>query len=62
MLPERDVGDGWQRLASDFEVKLDDVSLTLQALALLPGAEAALAFDPAAPPPGYSLCHNGHCH
>ncbi|MBK9072303.1 MAG: hypothetical protein IPL79_15085 [Myxococcales bacterium] len=62
MLPERDEGDGWQRLASDFEVKLDDVGLTLQALALLPGAEAALAFDPAAPPPGYSLCHNGHCH
>lgn len=22
----------------------------------------ALAFDPAKPPPGYSLCHNGHCH
>lgn len=62
MLPERDEGDGWQRLASDFEVKLDDVGLTLQAIALLPGAEAALAFDPAAPPPGYSLCHNGHCH
>lgn len=22
----------------------------------------AAAFDPANPPPGYSLCHNGHCH
>ncbi|MCO4762085.1 MAG: hypothetical protein KC502_11310 [Myxococcales bacterium] len=23
---------------------------------------AKVAFDPANPPPGYSLCHSGHCH
>ncbi|MEY3013074.1 MAG: hypothetical protein RIT45_1809 [Pseudomonadota bacterium] len=23
---------------------------------------ASLPFDPASPPPGYSLCHGGHCH
>jgi hypothetical protein len=26
------------------------------------GGTEALSFDPANPPPGYSLCHNGHCH
>ncbi|MFN3429538.1 MAG: hypothetical protein ACK46X_06265 [Candidatus Sericytochromatia bacterium] len=25
-------------------------------------AGASAAFDPANPPPGYSLCHGGHCH
>jgi hypothetical protein len=25
-------------------------------------ATASAAFDPANPPPGYSLCHGGHCH
>lgn len=27
-----------------------------------PAAATGATFDPANPPPGYSLCHNGHCH
>lgn len=58
----RDRGDGWQKLASDFEIRLDTATWTTTALALVPAATAAVSFDPASPPPGYSLCHAGHCH
>lgn len=27
-----------------------------------PSGASGASFDPASPPPGYSLCHNGHCH
>ncbi len=33
-----------------------------QAAAGTASSAAAEAFDPAEPPAGYSLCHNGHCH
>ncbi len=36
--------------------RVDSITLTMA------GAGGALSFDPAEPPPGYSLCHNGHCH
>jgi hypothetical protein len=61
-LDDRDAGDGWQRLASDYEVRVDAATAALGALTLVDVGEAALNFDPADPPPGYSLCHNGHCH
>ena len=35
---------------------VDSVTLTMA------GEAGTLSFDPAEPPPGYSLCHNGHCH
>jgi hypothetical protein len=55
-------GGAWQKLASDFEVQVTAASATFGALALVDVGTAALNFDPADPPPGYSLCHNGHCH
>lgn len=55
-------GGAWQKLASDFEVEVTAASATLGALALIDAGTAALNFDPANPPPGYSNCHNGHCH
>jgi hypothetical protein len=58
----RDRGDGWQKLASDFEIRLERARWSTTELALLPAATAAAGFDPASPPPGYSLCHAGHCH
>jgi hypothetical protein len=58
----RDRGDGWQKLASDFEIRLDAATWTTSGLTLVPAATAAVSFDPASPPPGYSLCHAGHCH
>jgi hypothetical protein len=54
--------DGWQRLASDFEVQVSDAVAELGVLALVDTGRVALNFDPARPPPGYTLCHNGHCH
>lgn len=59
---DRDAGGGWQRLASDYQIQLDTATWTAAHLALIDTGAAALAFDPANPPPGYSLCHNGHCH
>jgi hypothetical protein len=58
----RDLGDGWQKLASDLEVRIDAATWTTTGLELVAAAAAAIDFDPAAPPPGYSLCHGGHCH
>lgn len=57
-----DRGGDRQRLASDFVVEVTGATATLGALTLVDVGAAALAFDPASPPPGYSLCHNGHCH
>jgi hypothetical protein len=49
-----------------FELWLDRVSLHLVGVALLAPATgsdtASTLFDPANPPPGYTLCHGGHCH
>ena len=61
--PGRDAGDGFQRLSNDYQVKFTSLHLDVRALELVDlGSAAALAFDPANPPAGYGLCHNGHCH
>lgn len=58
----RDAGDGWQRLDNDFQVRLSQLEVELAPVALQESSSAApLTFDPANPPPGYTLCHNGHC-
>jgi hypothetical protein len=49
---------------SSYALRIDDLRLAFDALVVrlaTSGAETA-TFDPADPPPGYSLCHNGHCH
>jgi hypothetical protein len=61
---DRVIDARWQKLASGYEVRLEKASLQVESVQLLAagaGATAA-AFDPARPPAGYSLCHNGHCH
>lgn len=59
----RDAGEGWQRLASNFQVRLTRAQLELEGVALLAssGEGGAGAFDPGNPPPGYTICHSGHC-
>jgi hypothetical protein len=59
---DRALEDGWQKLASDYEVRIESLELELEPIELIEIAGGELAFDPANPPPGYSLCHNGHCH
>lgn len=58
--------DDYGRLKTSFDYALEIERLALvlpEARVLVATGEAgSLSFDPAAPPPGYSLCHNGHCH
>ncbi|HEY0705597.1 MAG TPA: hypothetical protein VGG33_02310 [Polyangia bacterium] len=61
-LPERAVEPGWQKLASEYQVRVSTAELQIRKIDLLSTATALGTFDPANPPPGFSLCHNGHCH
>ncbi len=60
---DRDRGDGFQKLTSELEVRLSALVLVADAVELVDlwGVDA-VTFDPSNPPPGYGLCHNGHCH
>jgi len=56
---------GRVRTSRDYAVRLDAVEVVLSSLELAQrteGRAGPTAFDPAAPPEAYSLCHNGHCH
>lgn len=63
---DRVVDARWQKLASGLEVRVTRATAQLTSVQLLASAEGGSAgagtFDPARPPAGYSLCHNGHCH
>lgn len=52
---------GRLKTANDFRVELEEVEVEAGPVELLAEVEG-VGFDPSAPPPGYSLCHNGHCH
>ncbi|TNF34313.1 MAG: hypothetical protein EP329_07380 [Deltaproteobacteria bacterium] len=57
------VEDGAIKTARDYLVRLDAVEVEVEHVVVRQrAAGAAAAFDPADPPEGYSLCHNGHCH
>lgn len=63
-LADRATPDGFEKLNTDFQVRLTSAILVVDAVELIDsgaGAEVP-TFDPANPPPGYSLCHGGHCH
>ncbi|MDQ3264202.1 MAG: hypothetical protein M3Y59_11155 [Myxococcota bacterium] len=62
-VPEgRDAGDGWQRLDTSYQVKFTNLELVFAPLQLQEvGASGPITFDPGNPPPGYTVCHNGHC-
>jgi len=63
-VPDDRALDDAVRTSRDYAVRLERLTVTLDALRISQGSagETPTAFDPAAPPPGYSLCHNGHCH
>ncbi len=60
----RDLGNGEILTRQGYAVRLDSFVVELGALELLElqGASGGATFDPANPPPGYGLCHGGHCH
>lgn len=63
--PEASRLDDQGRLKTNlsFAVDIEDISLDATSMTLALASEADLSsFDPAEPPEGYSLCHNGHCH
>lgn len=56
--------DGALRTATNYRVEVEGITMRFDTVTLdlrSEGTEVA-GFDPANPPPGYSLCHNGHCH
>ena len=63
---DRNVGEeqNWQKLSNDYQVRIVRATLELGKIGLLSstGGGDSGGFDPARPPPGYTLCHNGHCH
>lgn len=59
----RDLGGDVVLTDQGFEVRLDRFEVDADGIELLElEGGVAGAFDPADPPPGYSLCHGGHCH
>jgi hypothetical protein len=64
-----DTPDGSWKTSNGYGIKLDNNAVTLElnnlALQAPPAASSGGGggtFDPAHPPAGYTLCHNGHCH
>lgn len=43
-------------------VEVEALSAAFSAVVLTGAPEGVASFDPANPPPGYSMCHGGHCH
>jgi hypothetical protein len=58
---DRALAGGWQRLNTSYQALIESATLTVTSLELRQLSGGA-AFDPANPPPGFSLCHGGHCH
>lgn len=55
---------GRLRVGNGYELELVSLQLDVGTirLDLAPQGASVASFDPADPPAGYSLCHNGHCH
>jgi hypothetical protein len=60
--PDRDAGGGWLRLDTDYEVRIEAMTMEVEVIELLDLGGGTTSFDPANPPPGYLFCHNGECH
>ncbi|RAL25332.1 hypothetical protein DL240_03735 [Lujinxingia litoralis] len=62
-------GSPWGRVLATLELSppsgatLSEVGISsVRLIREVDGQAGSADFDPANPPPGYSLCHNGHCH
>lgn len=60
----RDLGDDTLLTDQAYEVAIERARVLVEHVQLqeVAGAGDGQRFDPANPPPGYSLCHSGHCH
>jgi hypothetical protein len=61
---DRQGEDGRIKTVKDYEVEVERFEIQLGEVRFVVGEtpQASSGFDPANPPAGYSLCHNGHCH
>lgn len=60
---ERLTEAGRLKTSAGYALRLDAVEVSFGALSAVMASDGgATVFDPANPPPSYSLCHNGHCH
>lgn len=60
--PRLDAQGRWLT-SKDYAVEVESMTMRFGTLQLqMAGAAGVATFDPADPPAGYSLCHNGHCH
>jgi len=62
--PERLTDEGWLKTTLNYGVEVHVLGVIIDGLSLemsAGGTDTAL-FDPANPPEGFTLCHNGHCH
>jgi hypothetical protein len=63
---DRALPDGWAKLATDYQLRINSARIGVVDAELRArtggGGGSGATFDPANPPPGYSLCHAGHCH
>ena len=52
------------KTSKNYEIAFNELSVTGLGLSIevVTDSAGAEVFDPTNPPPGYSLCHNGHCH
>ncbi len=61
----RDLGDHTLLGAGGERIRVTALAVEVSEVVLSSGGGASSAggaFDPASPPPGYTLCHSGHCH
>lgn len=55
--------EGRIKTSNDYRIALSRLEVAVGPVTLqISEGGGPLAFDPANPPPGYTLCHNGHCH
>lgn len=61
--PARALDEEGRLLLDDGALRLERVVIGIESVELeMSSLEGDVAFDPADPPPGYTLCHNGECH
>jgi hypothetical protein len=58
----RDLGGGAVLTDLGYHVAIEELRIDGLVLALEELQGGSVEFDPANPPPGYTLCHGGHCH
>ena len=48
--------------SKNYRIAFETLTVDFAEVTLTSSSAKQLSFDPANPPPGYSLCHQGHCH